>query len=79
MPSLSQDTNDALFTVPSSTSNPTNVTHAGFRCQISREQLLPTLGLMQAIAESHPSLPILSHVFLRSMRSQYARVECDRP
>ena len=66
MTALSQDTNDALFTVPSSTPNPTDVTHAGFRCQISREQLLPTLGLMQAIAESHPSLPILSHVYLEA-------------
>jgi len=66
MPSLSQDTHDALFTVPSSTPHPTGVTHAGFRCQIGREHLLPTLSLMQAIAESHPSLPILSHVLLEA-------------
>jgi DNA polymerase III sliding clamp (beta) subunit (PCNA family) len=66
MASLPHDTNDAFFTLPSSTPNPTGVKLSGFRCQIGREYLYPALTLVQAIAESHTSLPILSHVFLEA-------------
>jgi DNA polymerase-3 subunit beta len=66
MESIPHDTTAALFSVPSSTLNPTHAGHAGFRCQISREQLLPALTLVQAIAEPRTSLPILSHVCLEA-------------
>lgn len=66
MESIPHDTTAALFSVPSSTLDPTQVEHSGFRCQISREHLLPALTLVQAIAEPRTSLPILSHVCLEA-------------
>ena len=59
-----QDNGPVLFTTATRVADRPSASPAGFRCQIEREQLLPTLGLMQAIAESHPTLPILSHVLL---------------
>ncbi len=59
-----QGNGPVLCTTATSVADRPNASPAGIRCQIEREQLLPTLGLMQAIAESHPALPILSHVLL---------------
>ena len=66
MESIPHDTTAALFSVPSSTPRPAYAEHSGFRCQISREHLLPALTLVQAIAEPRTSLPILSHVYLEA-------------
>jgi len=60
------DNPPVLFTIATNAADRPNTSAAGFRCQIEREHLLPTLGLMQAIAESHPALPILSHVLLEA-------------
>jgi DNA polymerase III subunit beta len=66
MESTPHDATAALFSTPSSAPGTPAAHHSGFRCQILREHLLPALTLMQAIAEPHPSLPILSHVFLEA-------------
>jgi DNA polymerase-3 subunit beta len=66
MESIPHDATAALFSVPSSTPSPTHAEHSSFRCQISREHLLPALTLVQAIAEPRTSLPILSHVCLEA-------------
>src|SRR6185369_338961 len=58
------DNAPVLLTITTRMADRPNTSPAGFRCQIEREHLLPTLALMQAIAESYPALPILSHVFL---------------
>jgi hypothetical protein len=66
MQSITEDTAPVLFTIAARAADTANLSPAGFHCQIEREQLLPTLGFMQAIAESHPALPILSHVLLEA-------------
>ncbi len=60
------DTPLVLFTIATNEADSSNISATGLRCQIEREQLLPTRGLMQAIAESHPTLPILRHVLLEA-------------
>lgn len=59
-----QETAPLLFTAPALDAPSPLPTE--FRCQIGRDPLLPALALMQAIAESHPALPILSHVYLEA-------------
>jgi DNA polymerase-3 subunit beta len=66
MESTPHDATEALFSPPSSAPNTPTPQPSGFRCQLSREHLLPALTLMQAIAEPRTSLPILSHVFLEA-------------
>ena len=66
MQPTTEDTAPVLFTIVTSEADSSNTAPTGFRCQIEREHLLPTLGFMQAIAESHPALPILSHVLLEA-------------
>ena len=66
MESTPHDATDALFSPPSSAPNTPTPQGSGFRCQLSREHLLPALTLMQAIAEPRTSLPILSQVFLEA-------------
>lgn len=75
MESIPHDATAALFSVPSSTPSPTHAERSSFRCQISREHLLPALTLVQAIAEPRTSLPILSHVCLEARsNSHFAKV-----
>lgn len=57
---------DALFSPPSPLPDTPTPSRAGLRCQLAREHLLPALTLMQAVAESRTSLPILSHVCLEA-------------
>jgi DNA polymerase III subunit beta len=70
MESPSQDNTSPLFTVSPRAPETSCPVSAAFRCQIDREQLLPALALMQAIVEAHPSLPILSHVYLEARAPQ---------
>lgn len=77
--------NASLFVTSPSPTVDTPSLPVGFRCETTREALLPTLTLMHAIAEKRSSLPMLTHVYLEAraegsivMRATDLEVELQR-